>query len=120
MIFRRKNKKDKKAGKKRSFGAGLQALADGSLFQMLIRRHLKFLLFCLGLSFVYIGNKYANEALIHKIDQTKEEVTKLRHKSITVSSELMAISSPSQVQRIVNEKNLGLKFSNDPPKILED
>lgn len=120
MIFRRKKKKQKKARKKGRFGAGLMALADGRLFQLFIVKHLRFLLFCLLMSFMYIGNKYANEALIHKIDKTKEEVTKLRHKSITVSSELMAISSPSQVQRLVDEKKMGLKFSNDPPKILND
>lgn len=120
MIFRRK--KNKKKPKKKSWGFGEEILAflDGRVFQKLIVKYVRFLIFCVVLCFVYIGNRYANEALIHKIDRTKIEVTKLRHKSITVSSRLMAISSPSQVQRLVDERNLGLEFSNDPPKIIED
>lgn len=120
MIFKRN--KSKKKGKKKSWKLGDEVLAflDGRVFQRLVLKHLNFLGFCVVLCFLYIGNRYANEALIHKIDRAKIEVTKLRHKSITVSSQLMAISSPSQVQRIVDKKHLGLEFSNDPPKIIED
>lgn len=117
MIFKRNKSKKKKAWK---LGAEVMAFLDGRLFQKFVVKHLNFLAFCLVLCFVYIGNRYANEALVHKIDKAKVEVTKLRHKSITVSSQLMAISSPSQVQRIVDEKQLGLEFSNDPPTIIKD
>jgi hypothetical protein len=92
---------------------------DGSiLVREAITRQLPFILFLTVLAVLYIGNRYHAERMVRKINETELEVKNLRAEQITIASELMNISKPSEVSAIVNEKNLGLKPSVEPPKKL--
>jgi hypothetical protein len=92
---------------------------DGSiLIREAITRQLPFILFLTVLAVLYIGNRYHAERMVRKINETELEVKNLRAEQITIASELMNISKPSEVSAIVNEKNLGLKPSVEPPKKL--
>jgi hypothetical protein len=92
---------------------------DGSiLVREAITRQLPFILFLTVLAVLYIGNRYHAERMVRKISETELEVKNLRAEQITIASELMNISKPSEVSAIVNEKNLGLKPSVEPPKKL--
>ncbi len=115
MAKRNKNKKPKRDFASSKFAKFL----DGSAFYHIILKDLRFVLFCVALVFFYVSNRNANDGLKRNISLLEEEITRLRFTSITVSSELMSVSKPSQVARIVKEKGLDLKFSNEPPKVIE-
>ncbi|OFY58920.1 MAG: hypothetical protein A2Y87_12895 [Bacteroidetes bacterium RBG_13_46_8] len=92
---------------------------DGSiLVRDTMTRQLPFVLFLTVLAVLYIGNRYHAERMVRKITETELEVKNLRAEQITIAAELMNISKPSEVAAIVNEKNLGLKPSEEPPKKL--
>src|SRR5512145_1462592 len=81
-------------------------------------RQLPFVLFLTLLGIIYIGNRFHAERMVRKIEELKIEVGNLRSEQITVASELMNISRPSQVSDLVESKGLGLKESLEPPKKL--
>ena len=92
---------------------------DGSiLVRETMTRQLPFILFLTVLAVLYIGNRYHAEKMVRNINEIEIEVKNLRAEQITIASELMNISKPSEVSAIVNEKNLGLKPSVEPPKKL--
>jgi hypothetical protein len=92
---------------------------DGSiLVRENITRQLPFILFLTVLAVLYIGNRYYAERMVRKINEMEVEVKNLKAEQITITSELMNISKPSEVSAIVNERNLGLKPSVEPPKKL--
>jgi hypothetical protein len=92
---------------------------DGSiLVRDAMTRQLPFVLFLTVLAVLYIGNRYHAERMVRKISETELEVKNLRAEQITITAELMNISKPSEVAAIVDEKNLGLKPSVEPPKKL--
>jgi hypothetical protein len=95
-------------------------LIDGTI---LVRRNmirqLPYILFLTMLGIVYIANRFYAERMVRKIDELKNTVSNLRAEQITTTSELMNISRPSQVSTLVQERNLGLKESLEPPKKLK-
>lgn len=82
-------------------------------------KQLPFVLFLTLLGVVYIGNRFHAESMVRKIDHLKIEVGNLRSEQITITSELMNISRPSEVAALVESKGLGLKESMEPPKKLK-
>ena len=82
------------------------------------RKQLPFVIFLTFLGIIYIGNRFYSERLVRQINEKKAEVGNLRSEQITISSELMNISRPSEVADLVKEKNLGLYESLEPPKKL--
>ena len=112
----------KKKNKKKSVDFAsmpMTEIVDGQLYMKFFTKNSRFLIFCSVLIFLYIGNRYGNEDLLRRISIAQENITRLRYKSLTISAQLMSVSRPSQVVRIVEEKNLGLKFSKEPPKVIE-
>ncbi len=115
MAKRAKNKKERK---KWEF-AKIERFLDGTAFYEMVVRDARFVVFCVCLVFFYVANRNANDGLKRNISLMEDEITRLRFKSITVSADLESVSKPTQVARIVNEKGLGLEFSNEPPKVIE-
>ena len=74
------------------------------------------MLFLTFLGIIYIGNRFHAERMVRKISEMKTEVGNLRSEEITITSELMNISRPSEVAALVTSKNMGLKESMVPPK----
>jgi hypothetical protein len=97
----------------------LGELIDGTI---LVRenmiRQLPYLLFLTFLGVIYIGNRFHAEKMVRQINDLKTEVGNLRAEQITITSELMNISRPSEVASLVESKGLGLKESLEPPKKL--
>jgi Bacteriodetes cell division protein (FtsL-like) len=99
---------------------GLKELIDGTfLVRENMIKQLPYLLFLTLLGVVYIGNRFHAERMVRKIDELKIEVGNLRSEQITITSELMNISRPSEVALLVESKGLGLKESMEPPKKLK-
>lgn len=78
-------------------------------------RQIPFILFGVLLALIYIANRYHAEKVIRQIDALKSDVKDLRAEEITTASELMNLNRPSNVQTLIEEKELGLKFPDEPP-----
>jgi hypothetical protein len=95
----------------------IRELLDGTiLVRENVLRQLPFVLFLTFLGIIYIGNRFHAERMVRKISEMKTEVGNLRSEEITITSELMNISRPSEVAALVASKNMGLKESMVPPK----
>ena len=97
----------------------IKELIDGTfLVRENMIRQLPFLLFLTFLGVIYIGNRFHAEYMVRQINELKIEVSNLRAEQITITSELMNISRPSEVAALVESRGLGLKESIEPPKKL--
>ncbi|MBN1791802.1 MAG: hypothetical protein JW830_14975 [Bacteroidales bacterium] len=97
----------------------VKELIDGTfLVRENMIRQLPFVLFLTFLGVIYIGNRFHAERMVRQINDLKIEVGNLRSEQITITSELMNISRPSQVAVLVESKGLGLQESLEPPKKL--
>lgn len=98
----------------------VKELIDGTfLVRENMIRQLPYVLFLTFLGVVYIGNRFHAERMVRQINDLKIEVGNLRAEQITITSELMNISRPSEVAAMVESKGLGLKESLEPPKKLK-
>ena len=94
----------------------IKGILDGSVLAMTgIANQLPFIFFLVLLGLLYIGNRYHAERLVRQMDQIQTEVGNLRAEQITTASELMKISTPSEVAKLIKEKNLGLEEATKPP-----
>jgi hypothetical protein len=111
----------KKPGTSESDGGNkrirVKELLDGTiLIRENIIRQWPYVLFLTFLGVIYIGNRFHAEKMVRQINDLKIEVNNLRAEQITITSELMNISRPSEVNALVESKGLGLKESLEPPK----
>lgn len=91
-------------------------LIDGSfLTSAWLTRQLPFIFFLTMLAVFYIANRYRVERMIRQMSELKEEVKNLRYEQITTSFELMNLGRPSEISKMVEQKELGISFSNEPP-----
>lgn len=83
---------------------------------------LPFLIYMTFLGLVYITNGFLAESAVRAINTTNSEIKELRSEYITSKSDLMYESKQSQVVDLINERELGLSESFDPPKkiVIED
>ncbi|MFA6923561.1 MAG: FtsL-like putative cell division protein [Bacteroidales bacterium] len=101
----------------RSMVAIFQSIIDGTfLTKENFVKQLPFLLFIVLIALSYIANTYYTEKIVRKIDKTKNELKELRSEYITVKSNYMNKSKQSEVAKIIEEKNLGIKEALDAPK----
>lgn len=115
-----KNKKAFDEPTKNGNKVRVKELIDGTfLIRENVLKQLPYLLFLTFLGVIYIGNRFHAERMVRQINDLKIEVGNLRSEQITITSELMNISRPSEVAALVESKGLGLKESVDPPKKLK-
>ncbi len=101
-------------------GFSIKGILDGSLLTMRsFIRQIPFILFLVLLAMLYIANRYHAEKVVRQIDALKTEVKDLRAEEITAATELMNLNRPSHVQALIEEKGLGLKSSNEPPRVIK-
>ncbi|HNV81566.1 MAG: FtsL-like putative cell division protein [Tenuifilaceae bacterium] len=81
-----------------------------------VTSQIPYIFFLAFLAIIYIANRYRYEKLVKEVQTLQVEVKNLRAESITTASQLMFISTQSQVSRLVEEKGLGLEESVVPPK----
>jgi hypothetical protein len=105
-------KQEKKDYRKARF----RDVLDGSLLtRENVISQLPFVLFLTFLLVIYIGNRYHAERVIRRTLTLQMELKELRAKSISTASELEYLSNQSQVARLVEQKKIGLKYSEEPP-----
>ena len=95
----------------------IAALLSGRLLtQDAVIKHLPFLLFMAFIGLVYIANGYLAESSVRKINRTQQEIKELRSEQISMKSELNNTIIESELMKIIQERNMGLDESYDPPK----
>nr|AOE12581.1 cell division protein FtsL [uncultured bacterium]CCF99925.1 conserved hypothetical protein [uncultured Flavobacteriia bacterium] len=77
---------------------------------------LPFLIYMAFMGLVYISNGFLAESAVRAINKTTSEIKELRSEYITSKSDLIYESKQSQVVDLLNERDMGLKESFDPPK----
>lgn len=104
-------------GSKKKSGDGFfKMLIGGSLFsERLILGNLGLLSLLTLFGALYIANRFHAEKIIRRSDMLQKEVKELRSEAIATSAELMYLSRQSEVLKLVNERNLGLKELKEPP-----
>ena len=97
----------------------IRSLFSGSILtQSVLVKQFPYILFLVALALIYIGNRFHAERLARKLNKIRIEVKDLCSEQITTASELMNISRPSEVVRLLDKKNIGLSLPETPPKVL--
>lgn len=97
----------------------IRSLFSGSILtQSRVVKQFPFILFLVALALIYIGNRFHAERLVRKLSNLQIEVKDLCSEQITTASELMNISRPSEVIKLVNKNNIGLLLPDKPPEML--
>jgi hypothetical protein len=88
------------------------------LTQAGVIRQFPYILFLTLLALFYIGNRFHAERIVRKLGKLQNEVKDLCSEQVTTASELMNISRPSEVIKLVDEKDMGLELPETPPEKL--
>ncbi len=104
---------------KRGSKSILKSILDGSILTREgVLDQLPYLLFLTFIATFYIANRYRAERIVRETEKLQSEIKELRAESITSASKLMYVSKQSEVARLVNKHNLGLKEAVVPPQRL--
>ncbi len=94
-------------------------LVDGNvLTRKVVLKQSRFILLLVLIAFFSIANRNHAEKTVIRLNRLQSDVKEMRSKSISTSSELVRISRQSEVIRLVNRYELGLKENLEPPKKL--
>ena len=97
----------------------IRSLFSGSILtQSRVVKQFPYILFLVALALIYIGNRFHAERIVRKLSNLQVEVKDLCSEQITTASELMNISRPSEVIKLVNRNNIGLSLPEKPPEML--
>lgn len=102
--------------KKINVGVLVDLINGNILTRQQVVGHLPYLLFIALLALIYISNGFLAEGNIRKLNKLNNETKELRSEYITIKSELMYKSKQSELAKLLDEKQLGLKESFEPPK----
>ena len=107
---------DTKIEREEITGFSLKGLIDGSLLTLnAVIRQIPFILFLVLLAVIYIANRYHAEKVIRRVTSLKRQVKDFRAEEITTASELMNLSKPSSVQKLLEDREMELKQPVEPP-----
>lgn len=108
---------EEKSKKGKSFAKPLINIISGNIFtKEEVVKHLPYVLFLAFIALLYIANGYYAEDTVRELNKAGTELKELRSEFITTKSDLMYISKQSEVAKMAEKKNLGLKESLVPPK----
>lgn len=85
----------------------------------LVRKQAKMLGLLVLISFFYIGNRYAFENNLAKIDRLQRKLTHVKYVYLTISCDLMTLSRQSKVQESIKDRGILLEESTIPPYTLK-
>ncbi len=107
------------SSKKSESKGSIKNVIDGSILTREgVIDQLPYVLFLALIAVIYIGNRYQAERIVRESIQIQKELKELRAESITMASRLMHMSKQSEVAKLVNRHNLGLKEAVEPPRKL--
>lgn len=94
-----------------------EVLAGKVLEQKRTFRLFPYLIFLAFLAFIYIGNDFALEKKVRKINALQKQLLELRYEYISVKSNLLNISKQSKLATKL--ESLGIKENKEPVKIIK-
>jgi preprotein translocase subunit SecY len=95
----------------------IAAILSGSMLtQDSVVKHLPYVLFLAFLGLVYIANGYMAESSVRQINKTQQEIKELRSEQISMKSNLNNTIIESELKKIIDDREMGLNESYDPPK----
>jgi hypothetical protein len=95
----------------------IAAILSGSMLtQDSVVKHLPYVLFLAFLGLVYIANGYMAESSVRQINKTQQEIKELRSEQISMKSDLNNTIIESELKKIIDDREMGLNESYDPPK----
>jgi hypothetical protein len=111
------NNKEKKG---KSYGTFLKDVFDGTILTKgFIARNFKMIIIIVAGVLFYIGNHYKVIMCLNEIDELNVELTDVKYEALTQSSLLMRESRQSNVRKLVQDKDLELEESTQPPFVVE-
>lgn len=103
------NRQEASATRRRGFRiVQLQKIVDVMLEYFFL------LLVLFGISFWYIDNRYACEKKMLQITRLEKELQDRKFVWLTISADLTHRSRQSEVEKVIEEKNIDLKVSSVP------
>jgi len=98
----------------------VKEVLDGSLLTRdIFVRQLPYIFFLAFVALIYIANRYHAEKVIRETTALQIEIKDLRSEAITTASELMHISKQSEVIKLIENRNLNLVESKEPPVVIK-
>lgn len=94
-------------------------LNGGILSNRAIKKHYPLLLLVAFLTVFYVGNRLHSERQIAQISKLKDDLERIKYKSLVISVELTQLGRRSYVLDYIDEKALGLKESRTPPVYIQ-
>ncbi|MCT4615082.1 MAG: FtsL-like putative cell division protein [Marinifilaceae bacterium] len=80
-----------------------------------VLKQMPFIVYLVVFGIFYIGNRYKSEKIYQEMIELEQELKNLRFESLTTASNLMFISKQSEVIKKLEEVNLDLVESLEPP-----
>ena len=84
------------------------------------KRQVTLLCLIVGLTIVYIDNRYSSQRELIEIDNLKKELTDIRYDALTISSELTERSRQSKIEVYISENGTHLETADQPPFIIKE
>jgi len=95
-------------------------ILNGNIFtKKFIRRQFWLILLLVTISIVYIDNRFASEKQIEYSLSLKRKIQDAKYESLTISAELMKISTQTNIQNLLESKGMKLKTGKTPPIVIE-
>ncbi len=111
---------DSKSEREEISGFTLKGIIDGSLLTIRsVSKQIPYILFLVFMAIIYIANRNHAEKVIRQLTSLRTQVKDLRSEQITTASELMNLSRPSKVEKLIEERGLELSESKVPPYKIE-
>ena len=66
-------------------------------------------------AFIYVGLRYEFEQGLLKKDRLTKELNELKNNLLTLESELSSSTRPTELEKLLTEKNSELKINTRPP-----
>jgi hypothetical protein len=99
----------------------LSILGGDILTAQALRRQIWLIVLIVIFTIVYIGNRYGSQQELIEIDKLSRELTSMKYKALTTSSELTERSRESHVLEILqSNKDSTLHVADQPPFIISD
>ena len=97
----------------------LSLLGGEILAHDFFRRQFKLIILLVFFAIVYVGNRYASQQQLVRIDRLKKQLTDAKYNALTRSSELTEKSRQSKIEDYVSKGKTSLQTSTTPPYLIK-
>ncbi|MDD3194880.1 MAG: FtsL-like putative cell division protein [Paludibacter sp.] len=89
------------------------------LTKKFFRRQYLLIALIVFLAVLYINNRYESEKMMTQISTLKKDIQDAKYESLTISAELVEISRQSNIQQLLNSRNMKLKPGMQSPIVIK-